>query len=134
MAGTQAQFVARTSLDDRLAASAFTACSCLVVGGGVPGGERIALKAGASGTPLVLFDGGGAPCAASIAREYFGQQAVYVRPDDVSNIRRGVLAALERKRSKNLAEHVCTYFSWPAVARALRAAYRQSATGGRTAS
>jgi hypothetical protein len=32
---------------------------------------------------------------------------------------------LDRKRSKNLAEHVCTYFSWKAVARALGDAYGQ---------
>jgi glycosyltransferase involved in cell wall biosynthesis len=120
--GAQAKLIARKSLDDRFAASAFTACSCLVVGGGVPAGVRTALKAGASGTPLVLFDGG---CGS----EYFGQQAFYVRPDDVAGIRRGVLAALERKRSKNLAEHVCTYFSWQAVARTLRAAYGQAARG-----
>jgi glycosyltransferase involved in cell wall biosynthesis len=120
VAGTQARFVDRQSVDERLMASAFTACSCLVVGGGVPAGERIALKAGASGTPLVLFEGG---CGS----EYFGQQAVYVRPDDVDDIRRGVLAAVERKRSKSLAEHVCTYFSWSAVARATRAAYGRAA-------
>jgi glycosyltransferase involved in cell wall biosynthesis len=116
VAGPRAQFVARADVNDGLVASAFTACSCLVVGAGEPAGERIALKAGASGTPLVLFDGG---CGS----EYFGQQAVYVRPDDVADIRRGVLAALDRKRNKCLADHVCTYFSWPAVARATRAAY-----------
>ncbi len=83
-------------------------------------GVRTALKAGASGTPLVLFDGG---CGS----EYFGQQAVYVRPDDVAGIRRGVLAALDRKRSQSLADHVCTYFSWQAVSRTLRAAYGRAA-------
>jgi len=114
--GAQAQFIARKSVDNRLLASAFTACRCLAVGGGVPAGERIALKAGASGTPLVLFDGG---CGS----EYFGQQAIYVRPDDVDDIHRGVVAALDRQRSKSLAEHVCTYFSWSAVARTMRAAY-----------
>ena len=71
---------------------------------------------------LVLFEGG---CGS----EYFGQQAVYIRPDDVAGIRRGVQAALDRKRSKNLAEHVCTYFSWKAVARALRDAYGQVVIG-----
>jgi glycosyltransferase involved in cell wall biosynthesis len=121
--GTQARFVARKSLDQRLAASAFAACSCLVVGGGVPAPERVALKAGVMGTPLVLFEGG---CGS----EYFGQQAVYVRPDDVADIRRGVLAALDRKRSRSLAEHVRMYFSWQAVARTLRAAYRRAGSGG----
>jgi glycosyltransferase involved in cell wall biosynthesis len=122
VAGSRAKFIARKDVDDRMVASALTACSCLVVGAGEPAGERIALKAGASGTPLILFDGG---CGS----EYFGQQAVYVRADDVADIRRGVLAALDRKRNKSLAEHVCTYFSWPAVARAMRSAYGWAGRG-----
>ena len=37
--------------------------------------------------------------------------------------RQGVSAALERKRSKSLADYVRTYFSWSAVAKLLRDAY-----------
>jgi glycosyltransferase involved in cell wall biosynthesis len=119
VAGSQAQFLPRLAGNDPLLASAYTACGCLVVGSGVAAPERLALAAGASGTPLVLFEGG---CGS----EYFGQQAVYVRPDDVAGIRRGVQAALDRKRSKNLADHVCTYFSWKAIAKTLRDAYGQA--------
>jgi glycosyltransferase involved in cell wall biosynthesis len=124
--GSRARFISRKDVDEKMLASAFTACSCLVVGAGEPAGERIALKAGASGTPLVLFNSG---CGS----EYFGQQAVYIRADDTANIRRGVLAALDRKRNKSLADHVCTYFSWPAVARAMRSAYSCARRGKVTA-
>ena len=119
VAGSQVQFLPRLAGNDPRMASAYAACGCLVVGSGVAAPERIALAAGVSGTPLVLFEG-------SCGNEYFGQQAVYIRPDDVPGIRRGVQAALDRRRSKNLAEHVCTYFSWKAVARALREAYGQA--------
>jgi glycosyltransferase involved in cell wall biosynthesis len=118
VAGPRVQFLPRLPGNDPRMASAYAACGCLVVGSGVAAPERVALAAGASGTPLVLYEGG---CGS----EYFGQQAVYIRPDDVAGIRRGVQAALDRERSKSLAEHVCTYFSWKAVARALRDAYRQ---------
>lgn len=118
VASSWVQFLPQLVGNDPLMASAYAACGCLVVGSGVAAPERIALAAGASGTQLVLFEGG---CGS----EYFGQQAVYIRPDDVSGIRCGVQAALDRNRSKDLAEHVCTYFSWNAVARALRAAYGQ---------
>ena len=118
VAGSQAKFLPRMACDDPCLAGAYAACGCLVVGGAVPAPERIALAAGASGTPLVLFEG-------SCGSEYFGQQVVYVRPDDVASIRSGVQAALDRKRSKKLAEHVCTYFSWKAVARMLRNVYGQ---------
>ena len=115
---SQRAFLPRLPGDDPRLASAYAACGCLVVANGVAAPERIALAAGASGTPLVLFEGGA-------ASEYFGQQAIYIRPDDVAGIRRGVQAALDRKRSKNLAEHVCTYFSWKAAAKALRDVYGQ---------
>jgi glycosyltransferase involved in cell wall biosynthesis len=116
--GAQVQFVPRLDAHDPLLASAFAACGCLVVGSCVAAPERIALAAGISGTPLVLFEKG-------CGKEYFGQQAIYIRPDDMAGIRRGVQAALERKRSKNLAEHVRTYFSWKAVARGMRESYGQ---------
>ena len=119
VAGPQVRFLPRLAGDDPRMAGAYAACRCLVVGNAVAAPERIALAAGASGTPLVLFEG-------SCGSEYFGQQAVSVRPDDVASIRRGVQAALERHRSKNLAEHVCTYFSWRAVARTLRDVYAQA--------
>ncbi len=118
VAGPNVHFFPRLPGDDPRLASAYAACGCLVVANGVAAPERIALAAGASGTPLVLFEGGA-------ASEYFGQQAIYIRPDDVAGIRRGVQAALDRKRSKNLAEHVCTYFSWKAAAKALRDVYGQ---------
>jgi glycosyltransferase involved in cell wall biosynthesis len=118
VAGPGVRFLPSLAGSNSLLASAFAACSCLVVGNVVPAAERIALAGGASGTPLVLFEG-------SCGSEYFGQQAVYIRPDDVAGIRRGVQAALDRKRSKNLAEHVSTYFSWRAVARSLRDTYFQ---------
>jgi glycosyltransferase involved in cell wall biosynthesis len=119
VAGDRVQFRPRLAGNDPRLASAYAGCACLVVGNTTPAPERIALAAAASGTPVVLFEG----CS---GKEYFGQQAFYVRPDDVAGIRRGVEAALERKRSKKLAEHVTTYFSWKAVARALRDTYCQA--------
>jgi glycosyltransferase involved in cell wall biosynthesis len=115
-AGEQVHFVPRIAAGDPLLASAYAGSGCLVVASGVAAPERIALEGGMSGTPLVLFQD-------SPAYEYFGHQAVYVKPDDLRAIRRGVLAALARKRSPSLAEHVRTYFSWNAVAQVTREAY-----------
>jgi glycosyltransferase involved in cell wall biosynthesis len=115
-AGPQVHFVAGTAAGDPLRASALAACGCLVVASGVEAPERIALEGGMSGAPLVLFQ-------ESPADEYFGHQAIYVEADDLRAVRYGVLAALARKRSASLAEHVRTYFSWSAVAKATREAY-----------
>ena len=116
VAGTRVQFVPQIAHEDPLLASSYAACTCLVVAGGSGAPQQIALEAGMSGTPLVLFENGS-------VSEYFGHQAVYVKPDDVQGIRRGVVTAIARKRSESLAEHVRTYFSWNAAAKATREAY-----------
>ena len=116
VAGPRVQFVPQIAHEDPLLASAYAACRCLVVAGGSGVPQQIALEGGMSGTPLVLFENG-------TVSEYFGHQAVYVKPDDVQGIRRGVVTAVTRKRSESLAEHVRTYFSWNAAAKATREAY-----------
>jgi glycosyltransferase involved in cell wall biosynthesis len=115
-AGCRVHFAGQIAPGDALRASAYAACGCLVVASGVEAPERIALEGGMSGAPLVLFQD-------SPADEYFGHQAIYVKPDDLRAVRRGVLAALGRKRSASLAEHIRTYFSWNAMAKITREAY-----------
>jgi len=115
-AGPWVHFVAGAAPGDPLRASALAACGCLVVASGIEAPERIALEGAMSGTPLVLFQ-------ESPADEYFGRQAIYVEAEDLRAVRYGVLAALAHTRSASLAEHVRTYFSWTAVAKATREAY-----------
>ncbi len=115
-AGPQVRFIHGLRRDDPLMASAYTACGCVVLGNWFDSSASAALEAGMSGLPLILPEGG---CAG----EYFGHQAFYVKPNDLPGIRQAVLAALAQGRSKSLARHVQTYFSWTAVAKATRAAY-----------
>jgi glycosyltransferase involved in cell wall biosynthesis len=118
VAGPRVRFVPQLEHDDPLMASAYAACGCLVRIPSSPALPSGALEAGMSGTPLVLSGGG-------CADEYFGHQALYVRPDDVAGVRRAVQTALARGRSKDLAQHVRTYFSLAAMSRAMRQAYAQ---------
>ena len=125
-AGPHVQFVQHVRHDDPLLA-AYAACGCLVLASWFDPPGCAALQAAMSGTPLVLPKGG---CGG----EYFGRQAFYVKPYDLSGIRRVVLAALALGRSKSLARHVQTYFSWDAVAKATQEAYhRVLHRGGPTA-
>ena len=117
-AGGNVRFVGRLDYHDPLLAGAYAACGCLVLAGWYETPGLAALEAGMSGTPLVLPRRGA-------AREYFGEHAVYVRSGDLPGIRDGVLAALGRGRSPELAEHVRDNFSWKAAARATRDAYRK---------
>ena len=117
-AGKNVRFVGRLDHDDPLLASAYAACGCLVLASWYETPGLAALEAGMSGVPLVLPAGG-------CAREYFGENAVYVRPGDARGIRRAVLGALSGGRNPALAEHVRENFAWTAAARATREAYER---------
>jgi len=112
------KFVGRLDHHDPRLASAYAACGCLVLASWFETPGLVALEAGMSGTPLVLPEGGS-------AREYFGRHALYVKPDDPPGIRRAVEYALERGRSRELADHVRSNFSWKAAAEATREAYEK---------
>jgi glycosyltransferase involved in cell wall biosynthesis len=118
MAGPNVKFIGRIDHDDPLLASAYAACGCLVLASWFETPGLAALEAGMSGTSLVLPTGG-------CATEYFGHQAIYVKPNDLSGIRRAVGAALDRGRSGRLASHVQNYFSWQATARITLAGYKR---------
>jgi len=115
-ADANVHFLPRLEHDDPRLAGAYAACTCLALASWFETPGLVALEAGMSGTPLVLPEGG-------CAREYFGPMAEYVKPNDLSGIRRAVLAAMGRPRDPGLAEHVREHCSWHAAAEATKAAY-----------
>ncbi|MHC4402756.1 MAG: glycosyltransferase [Planctomycetota bacterium] len=117
-AGDDVRFLPRLDHHDPLLASAYAACGCLALTGWFETPGLAALEAAMSGTPLVLPEGG---CAG----EYFGPLAAYVRPNDPAGIRRAVLQAIDRGRSRALAKHVLRNFTWRAAARVTREGYEK---------
>ena len=117
-ADADVRFVGRVDHNDPLLAGAYGACACLVLAGWYETPGLVALEAGMSGVPLVLPEAGS-------AREYFGHEAGYVRPGDPAGIRRAVLEAMRRARSRTLAEHVRRDFSWRAAAQATLEGYQK---------
>ena len=115
-AGPNVQFVPALNHDDPLLASAYAACGCLVLTSWFETPGLVALEAAMSGTPLVLPRGG-------CAREYFGELATYVSPDDLHSIRRAVLDALAAGRSPQLASLAREHFTWRTAAWVTREAY-----------
>jgi glycosyltransferase involved in cell wall biosynthesis len=111
-------FLPRLDHDDPLLKSAYAACGCLALTGWYETPGLVALEAAMTGTPLVLPRGGS-------AHEYFDRDALYVRPDDLLGIRRAVLEALERPRSKQIAQRVQDNFTWEVAARVTLEAYRR---------
>ena len=94
------------------------AAGCLVLVSWYETPGLVALEAALSGTPLVLPRGG-------CAREYFGDHAQYVAPDDLRAIRLATLGALSRSRSPQLASLVREHYTWRTAARITREAYEQ---------
>ena len=115
-AGPNVKFVAGLKHDDALLASAYAACGCLVLASWYETPGLVAIEAAMSGTPLVLPRGG-------CAREYFGELAAYVSPNDLPGIQRAVLDALAAGRSPQLASLVREHFTWRTAAWATKEAY-----------
>jgi glycosyltransferase involved in cell wall biosynthesis len=119
-AGANVQFIDQLDHHDPLLASAYAASGCLALASWFETPGLVALEAAMSGTPLVL------PAAGS-AREYFGDLAGYVSPDDPADIRRAVLAAVAGGRSPRLADLVREHFSWRTAAQVTRGVYEELA-------
>lgn len=117
-AASNVRFVEAVAHRDPLLASAYAACGCLVLASWYETPGLVALEAAMSGAPLVL------PVVGS-AREYFGDLAGYISPDEPRKIREAVLAAMTRGRSPQLAALVQNHFSWRTAAVATRGAYEE---------
>ena len=118
VAGPEVRFIGRIEHDDPVLADAYAGCGCLALASWFETPGLVALEAAISGVPLVLPTGG-------CAREYFGDDAQYVKPGDRRGIRRAILAALARDRNPALAERTRHDFTWTAAARATREAYKK---------
>lgn len=79
----------------------------------------VSLEAGAAGARVVSTDRGS-------TREYFGEEAFYLDPGDLSSIRRAVERALAAPRGASLQERILREFTW-------RRAGEQTLSGYRTA-
>ena len=118
-AGANVRFIGRIGHDDPLLASAYGACRCLALASWFETPGLVAIEAAMSGVPLVLPKNGS-------AYEYFGDQAIYVRPDKTSEIRAAVQIAFDARRDERLAQHVIAQFTWRRVAEETLRAYRRT--------
>lgn len=86
-----------------------------------------ALEAASWGSPVVVTENGG-------PRDYFGEAAIYVKPESIASLRRAVVEAWSAERSSRLAERV-TGLTWDASARGLLEVYEKmgGAVGGGSA-
>jgi glycosyltransferase involved in cell wall biosynthesis len=98
-------------------ASAYAACSTFVLPSVFETPGIAALEAALAGAKIVITPYGG-------TKEYFGKDAWYVEPSSETSIRKGILAALEAKRSAALRDHVLNNYVWSVVAAKTAAVYQ----------
>lgn len=76
------------------------------------------LEAGSVGTNLVVTRGG-------CTEEYFGSDAVYCQPKDLTSIRDAVRQAWHKPKSDVLSKRIATAYTWDEAGRQTLAAYRR---------
>ncbi len=118
-AGPNVHFVGHIEHKASMLVSAYGACRCLALTSWFETPGLVAIEAAMSGVPLVLPKGGS-------GHEYFGNQALYVGPQNLPEIRDAVREAFNSGRNDYLARRVQRQFTWESVARITRRAYEQN--------
>jgi glycosyltransferase involved in cell wall biosynthesis len=95
--------------DSAMLASAYAACDVFALPSLFETPGIAALEAGLAGAKIVITPHGG-------TKDYFGEMATYVEPDDVGSIRRGIEVALRETQGTKLKEHIAGRFLWKHVA------------------
>jgi glycosyltransferase involved in cell wall biosynthesis len=107
---------------DMLLRSAYAACDVFALPSTLETPGLAALEAAAQGAPLVVT-------AVGSTREYFGEWARYVAPDDCDALADALQQQLTAPRSGQLRQHVLNNYMWSAAAAALNEAYRHTLSG-----
>jgi glycosyltransferase involved in cell wall biosynthesis len=111
-------FVPRLDHDSALLASAYAAARVVVLASWFETPGLAALEGALAGARIVVTDRGS-------AREYFGERARYVQPDDALAIRQAVREEFLRPTPSESPEAIRQQFLWDRVAEQTFAAYRR---------
>jgi len=101
-----------------LLASAYAACDTFVLPSYFETPGIAALEAALAGAKVVITPYGG-------TGEYFGNHAWYVDPSSASSIRKGIMEALQARKTPALRDHILENFSWKVVAEKTAAVYKE---------
>jgi glycosyltransferase involved in cell wall biosynthesis len=100
----------------KLLASAASACSFFAMPSILETPSIAALEAGAAGAHVLITEVGS-------TREYFGEFAVYVDPENVGSMREGIKQALNTEPGNHLRDHIHEQFLWSVVSNKLANVY-----------
>ncbi len=105
--------------DDPLLASAYAACDVFALPSLFETPGLTALEAALAGAKIVITPHGG-------PKEYFGNMATYIDPNETNSIKEGIVAALQDGQDPNLKEHILKNYSYPVIAEKLLKVYQET--------
>jgi len=108
-AGGRVYFIPRMDHDSDMLRSAYSACEVFVLPGWFETPGLAALEAAAAGAKIVATEGGS-------TKEYFFDKALYIKPNNVKDIRKKIRNALDEEKTNGLKEFILDSFTWEKVA------------------
>lgn len=116
-AGPRVYFLGHFPMDSEMLRSAYAACDTFVLPSWFETPGLAALEAGLAGAKVVITQGGA-------TREYFGDDARYVNPLSLPDIRLKMTAAGKESKNGRLKAHIRDHYQWGHVAERVAAVYR----------
>lgn len=104
--------------NSKLLESAYAACDTFILPSIFETPGLAALEAGLAGAKIVITRYGG-------TKEYYGEEAIYLKPNSISSIRKSIEESLNKKKTPNLKKYIMEHFLWEKVAEQLAEIYRQ---------
>jgi glycosyltransferase involved in cell wall biosynthesis len=116
-AGSNIHFLGGLSPESGLLKSAYAACRVFLLASWLETPGLAALEAALAGAPIVITKEGA-------TREYFGDDAGYVSPNNLDEIRSVTQEYYEQGRKPNLSVRVAENYSWEKTAKQTLEAYQ----------
>ncbi|MFH1837579.1 MAG: glycosyltransferase [Candidatus Omnitrophota bacterium] len=117
-AGSRVHFIPRMDHDSDLFRSVYAACEVFVLPGWFETPGLAAMEAAAAGAKIVVTVGGS-------TKEYFSDKALYIKPNNVKDMRRKIKNALEQEKNEGLKALVLGSFTWEKVAEKIIEGYKR---------
>ncbi len=103
---------------DPLLASAYAACKVFALPSYYETPGLAALEAALAGANIVITPFGG-------PKEYFGNMAEYINPDDITSIQNAIVTALEKPPNRDLKLHILAHYTYPVITDQLIGIYEE---------
>ncbi len=97
--------------------SAYAACDTFVLPSLFETPGLSALEAGLAGAKIVITKYGG-------TRDYFGDEALYVEPNNIQSIKNSIVKSLVKEKTNTLKNHIRKKYLWSFIAKQIEKIYR----------